>query len=265
MAVIKKHWFAVTFNTALIVVAVAWVILAYALPRVVQGQSAIATPVEALSVYDYQHVQALRRDLTMSNADLGAMGLTQVQAEQMIGTIRDWYLANKAAADQYDRNIQTAKRNLRQTMQKIHVGPRNETVLRQMPGLQKQLADAATAKKAMLDNLASQLVVRLETAQQSRWQKRRDNAGLPEPYRGTTLNQAQLQQLTRAARRPEAAGSIENNILNFSQKQQIQEARQIAASHMSGVIKADETMLPLPEELKPEAVEPVIIEVSEMP
>ena len=226
--------------------------------------SAYAQEQEAARQIDpqvYSGVKTIRRDLALTNTDLAAMGLNQETAEAVLADALAWYETHQTSVLQRDQAIRAAKRSLADTYRLIHVGPRNESLMSSVSGLEANLAAARSARDQFLNGLTSQIETRLSTDQRRIWQAARTNRDAPVDLRYVSgLTAAQVHQVSATARQADTTPAA--SLLSFNQQREAADARENQRLNMSPVLVAEAEVLPVPPELREsERIESVSVEV----
>ena len=202
----------------------------------------------------YSGVQAVRRDLALTNADLAAMGLTRESAERVLTDALDWYEANRASILERDQAIRAAKRQLSDTYRLIHVGPRNESLMSSVSGLEADLAAARASRDQYLNGLVSQIEARLSVDQRGVWQTARAN-------RDTAGELRYVSGLTDGRVGRSGADAPAASALTIVQQQEAAAARESQRLSLPSVLAAEAEVLPLPLELRePDGIGSVSVE-----
>jgi len=265
-AMVKHRW--QLLGLTVIVIAIITPIW-YSAPSVrpVQAQSGEREAPTSLDVQTWSNVQQLRRELLLQGHDMAAMGMTQPQAEALLASLLQWEQANRQALQSARQAKLAARKQLREAMQQVHVGPSPrrllenpegantvtpsdiEQTMSRLPALVQANQDAQSNVRAMLDQLMTTLEAELGSEVRSLWSLARENRGAPARYRYVpNLTNEQIEQLTRRGQGLEQ----ESNVLSFTQQQAIEAASGRAVGHLPQVRAAERAVLPTPEEVKAE-------------
>lgn len=214
----------------------------------VAAQEFAGSALDANELEAYAKVQQLRRELALTNADLAAMDCTQAQAKAVMDSLLDWVKTNQTQLQQAEANVRTARSRLRQTMQKIHVGPRNPTLINEVPTLKQNYATALANRQQWYDSAANALAASMPTAQVTVWQTARTNKDGLARYRfvpnlTTEQRQSLLATLRNHTRRSDI-DQVEQKILGHRQLQQLATAKANQQARMAEVIAAERAFLP---------------------
>jgi len=106
-------------------------------------------------------IDGLRVDLALTNRDLARMACTESQAAGVLSALKAWHAANATALVQTAETLRHARRALKTTQQRIHVGPRDEALIARLPRLESDAAAARDARRRLLDSAASAACVGL--------------------------------------------------------------------------------------------------------
>jgi len=209
-----------------------------------------------MDVQVYQLTQDLREHLALTNQDLAAMGLDEAQATAVLTDLRGWVENNQGQIEARGQAVRQTQKALRDTQRSIRVGPRNETEIASVPGLQQDVANAVAAKSSLMNGAAAAIESRLTAAQRSVWSTARENAGLPTRYRYVSgIDAAQSAQIRAAlsARGGDAQRSRyadADATLTTGQRQAMRSAHEKQQLRLGDVRRAEQEVLPLPEELQ---------------
>ena len=191
----------------------------------------------------YSGVQAIRRDLALTNADLAAMGLNRESAERVLADALAWYESNRASILERDRAVRAAKRQLGETYRLIHVGPRNESLMSSVSGLEADLAAARSARDQYLNGLVGQIETRLSADQRGVWRTARAN-------RDTSGELRYVSGLTDGRVGRSRADAPTASALTIGQQQEAAAARESQRLSLPSVLAAEAEVLPVPLELR---------------
>ena len=247
MQFLKRNGRTLSLQAALLSVAIG-LIVALATMQHWMPPSAYAQEVaRQIDPVVYSGVQEVRRDLALTNADLAAMGLNQESAKLVLADALDWYEANQASILQRDQAVRAAKRQLSDTYRLIHIGPRNESLMSSVSGLEANLATARSARDQYLNGLVSQIETRLSTDQRRVWQTARVNRDAPVDLRyATGLTAAQVEQVPTTARQRRADATPATSLLSFNQQREMADARESQRLNIPSVLAAEAEVLPVP-------------------
>ncbi len=142
-----------------------------------------AEPAETLDTAARTRIDALRSRLRLGNSDLAALGCTRVNAKEALGALLTWYRTNGAALATAEKAEATAKAALDAALQKVRIGPRNETLLARLPTLKSAYANALRQRYDLVKTIVPALEAKLSASQKSLWRAARRNGGLPARYR----------------------------------------------------------------------------------
>ncbi len=192
----------------------------------------------------YRRVLQLREKLSLRNVDIAAMGCTQHQATQMLTGLSTWITANSVKLEQQEQLRIEAMNALAVALTQVNIGPRDESVLNQLPRLQQNVASAIQQRDQTLESAAAIVTTSLSPTQQQIWAAAKANAalGAPEQFRyaqGLTIEQAEALKLA-------AYRGGGRNAMSYQADQQIETAKQNLKQNMPGVLVAEQTVLPLP-------------------
>ena len=267
MALIKKHWLAALLSCVGVVTALVCVVAFYVGVRPAQALGPEEEE-QVLSAVAYSRIEALREELCLRNDNLAAMGCSQETTESVLKALMNWYDLKKTLLEQAQKDKALDLRELRNAQRSIHIGPRDEVLLAQYPGLKQAFSDAADDHQDLVMTAVSSIEAQLSMEQKSVWQAVRGNGDAFGPYRYVPdLTNDQLRSL-RLAWRSRARNRItaetaeersavlsafneaERNILSFGQREALATAKSNQRSRSAGVLGAAHEVLPLPDELK---------------
>ena len=141
----------------------------------------------------------LRVQVGVDDEALAAMGVSAVQAKAVVAACGTWYGANQAACATLQTEVVAARRAQREAVRRVRVGPRDETLIAELPVLKQQVEAAEAAQiRFVREGLGGAVDAQLIADQQTLRQRLLANADLPMPYRAMSLTAAQKQQLAKA-------------------------------------------------------------------
>jgi hypothetical protein len=239
---------------------------------IVANSDAVAAEPTAdkIDVATYTGMGRLRNAIHLDNATLAAMGCSESETTTVLQGLLSWYGSNKAAiAANRAAKIQ-AKKALRLALRKISIGPKNETLIATVPTLKAALATATKQQNDLMKAAITATESKLTTAQKGVWATVRKNIALPSKYRyAGSLTAVQIKALhvanrSYARRLASAKGATakaavtqqfktaEGKVLAAAQATAMTAAKTNTSAKIAGVIKATETVMPMPAELKKE-------------
>lgn len=193
---------------SLLAAAVVGLGISVAMTQVDQSNPVEAAQVEAkaepVDPWVYDRTQGIRRELALTNADLASMGLGLEESKAVLAGLKDWVEQNRDQLEAKDRAVQLARRDLQLAQRSVRVGPRDEAVIRGLPGLEKALTNAATSLQELHDSAGQSIEGRLTADQRSAWRTAKANieAGVPSRYRyASNLNETQRTRIKEALSR----------------------------------------------------------------
>lgn len=218
-----------------------------------QETASPAKQADTLTPVLYGQVQQVRRDLALRSEELGMLNADEASAERVLTLVRDWVVANQKELAAARRAVLDQKRQLREAMRRVRVGPRDESLLTQVRRLQAQLEQTRQAQRDLVAQLIPQVSTHLSGEQPARWQTLRANRGLPHRYQAApNVTADQGERLRRTAREEDAAqrDTAEASVLYGSQRSVLEQVRREQAAAMAGVLRAEARVLPVPEALR---------------
>ena len=267
MAYVRRHWLSSALYLFIIfaglAVALTPTIFSGASLKEAHGQAeaqAAADPPKPVDPYLWTRVQKLRRELSLSNRDLAAMGCDEASATAVLETMKTWCTTNQAALDQLHRDTLLAKAAQRETVRKINVGPApgsdpDPSLVNTLRDQQQTLSKLGEQRKTLLDHLVAQVETKLDTTQQHTWQAARQNAGMPGSFDYTPdLSDPQRQAIaarlkadrTKTDRGTAALESALTQELTWPQIQAVDTAKQNITLKAAAVRNAEAKALPTP-------------------
>ncbi len=90
-------------------------------------------------------IRSLRADLHLSSNDLAALACSETQAETVLTRLVSWYNTNRETLTARRAALHAARCALRETQQKIRIGPRNEGLIASIPTLGSAVTGARQA------------------------------------------------------------------------------------------------------------------------
>jgi len=212
----------------------------------------------------YTEAQAMRAMYRLRNEDLAAIGCSQECAERVLKVLVDWSSANWAKLEAV--GTRKTHRELQRMMRRVNVGPRDEAVLARVRELKRAYADALRRERQIRHTLPAEVEKELSYTSFHMWQALRRNhcAGFRfapwlRAWQERALKRAnRIYQRRCAAARDDAAGLAawaEYNrtiaqTLSPAQKDFLKTVKTNQSRCTLGVFKADETVLPLPPQLR---------------
>ena len=241
-----RHWLILACALVFVVGVVVASLTTSSTPRAMAQEAAAepatpSGPVTPLSEAEYRRVAELRQHLALEAADLAAMGLTQNEAEAVLGEVLNWTRANRALLDAADRGLAQSRAGLRRAYRAIHTGPRDEAVIRSVPRLRDALDQSRAQRHALIDQLAAAVSPRLSAPQQAVWSTARTNRDAPARYRYTPHLHADDKRALSSRHRDQAEAR-----LSFTQRDAMGQARQRQTLRLPGVALAEAIVLPAP-------------------
>lgn len=273
MALVKRHWKPALLSMTVIglVIALGWAASALTGQPAAHGDAVAEEPIMELDTDAWSDIRRLRRELSLENGDLAGIGCDMARAAAVLGSVKQWYFTNEEALRQRTRSVNEARAQVRRTQRRVHMGPRDEAVLRQLADRKTALQQAEAQRKALVDQLIPVVQSRLTQPQATAWSAVRNAravGGFGKYVYASGLTAQQAEQLRRevglkgrrqasavdlAARR-EADRQLteaEGRILTASQQEEV------AAGDLNGrvgtgeVLRADAAVLPTPGQLLP--------------
>ena len=229
-----------------------------------KGHLAVAaqadTASEPIDPWVYDRTQLIRRELALTNEDLASMGLGREEAENVLDRLEGWVEQNRGQIEAKELGEMRAKRALQLAQRNVRVGPRDENLIRSLPGLEATLAEAIQSRENLHENAGKAIEAQLTTSQRAVWQTAKANtaADVPARYRyATSISSAQKVQISEAiSKRSNETASIRyanaDRSLNSTQRAAIETAEANRSSNIKAVRQAEEVALPVPPELAEE-------------
>jgi hypothetical protein len=254
--VIRRHWRLFLLQALLIAAGAIFLTLSFTKsPRsamAAPGGSATPPPAASASAVDpvtYARVRQLREKLALTNQDLAAAGCSQTQATQVLSALLSWYTANASSWDQLEQNQRSAQQQVQAAVRQINVGPKDDTLLAQLPALQQAAASAAQQMDQLILSASPTASALLSSSGQSVWATAQANAalGVPDQYRfATGLTADQVAAMKVLIYR----GSDPSSLVSTAGIQASAAASANLSQNMDGVCVADASVLPIPPELQ---------------
>ena len=141
----------------------------------------------------------LRVQVGVDDEALAAMGVSAAQAKAVVVACGTWYGANQAACATLQTDVVATRRAQREAVRRVRVGPRDETLIAQLPVLKQHVEAAEAAQiRFVREGLGGAVDTQLTADQKTLRQRLLTNADLPMPYRAMSLTAAQKQRLAKA-------------------------------------------------------------------
>lgn len=156
--------------------------------------------VTPLAAEDWFAMGETFREAGLSDANLTALNVTAVQAENILAAARQWCEDNTATLTQRKVNVGAKRTAVRELERQVAAGPRSQQVLSSLATAQQELATAQAQYEQTLQGLRSTVSAQLSESQQSLWSVLRAGEKLPLPDRLLALTDEQQGQLTDARR-----------------------------------------------------------------
>lgn len=214
-------------------------------------QAGYAEPAKAqnsiLDVSAYTHIQALRRQIALTNRDLAAMGCNQEDATRVLTQLRAWYLANRTSLDQLRNEHFQKIRELGDVMRRVHRGEVDGAAVEQQVA---ELRQAITSKQQqqfrLIDTAATHIAASMSPEQNQTWKLIRSfpKADTPTPSQTVSGMDQKSHSIQMALSDQQKRLSVQ------SQQQALDESNQRVGKYLEAVISAEATVLPMPIELK---------------
>lgn len=158
----------------------------------------MAAEAEPTDYETYVEVQQLRQELSLENRDLAALGCSKAESKAILEGLIQWREANHEALGARQSDIAQATRALRQAYRQIHVGPRDESVIRSVDRLKGNVSAAKQRRDSLIESAGNAVSSQLTFEQRQRWQTARANRDLPARYRYVTgLSASQREQVQK--------------------------------------------------------------------
>ncbi len=200
-------------------------------------QSTVSFKDKLLAVNHYHRVSQLREKLTLQNLDMAAMGCTCDQATRSLQILSNWAGTNSASWHQQEQIQIVAENTLAAALRQINVGPRDESVLAQLPSLQRNVASARQQTHQFLESATASLAAVFTATQQKIWATARSNValGIPDRFRyAQGLTSEQAKALNLSVHRGESG----EKALSYQAAQELQAAKQNIKQNMPGILVA---------------------------
>lgn len=219
----------------------------------------VAPEAEAVDAWVYERTQAIRRELALDSENMAAIGLGLDESKAVLTGLKEWVEGNRHQLEAGDQAQMRAQRELQLAQRSVRVGPRDEAVLRGLPGLEQAYTDATEARQGLHRDAGRAIESRLTADQRALWQTAKTNiaAGVSSRYRFAPNMDADQRDQVRDAL---AVRSIDRNSsryteadrqLTASQREAVATAESNQARNMAAVQQAEEEVLPLPLLLQP--------------
>jgi len=211
-------------------------------PAIAQDQA------PGLDMAVYSDAQRIRRSAGLSAMDLAALQLSQAECEAVLGRLVTWCETNGDALANADARVHAAQREQNNLHRATRTGQASEIHLASRDQVAQVLAQAVDTRDQLMEQgaaYAMQAVPGRGVAWQRATQLRGD---APTELRYvSTMDSDRLQSLEAEAQR---LGQGVEQVLSFSEKQEVTAIRQRLIQQMPLVRAAEEVALPLPEELR---------------
>jgi hypothetical protein len=249
VALVKRHWKLAAINVLLLVVCVLLVVHQLSSTGVKAQES--GTPTTSPSPIDsatYRGVSEVRRHLALSNEALAAVGCSQTIAQQALVALREWYGQNKSTWEQLGRQRGAEERRLREVQRLINVGPRDESVLAQVPTIEQRIEALSQQRAQLLQNARLAVSAYLSPDQNAVWAASQANSEAAAPYRYVSgISSADVKTLSDTMQRygagsPEMA-QVEQSLIAGSKQVAAQNVIVSIGQNLSGVIAAERAVL----------------------
>ena len=213
----------------------------------------------------YCKVRDLREEHRLTNEYLAALGCSQPTVEAIFRVMPAWYRANHAGLEAL--GTRKIHRELQRMIRKFNMGPRDEAVIARVRELKKAHADALRREREIRSTVLPLVESVMPHPQRMLWRKLRANPPTFGDYRlvgDLTAEQAKaLRKLNRVYHRRLAAAANERErlaqsawfkretqgVLTETQRADLKKARDNRKKCMPGILKVQEKVLPLPEDL----------------
>lgn len=224
---------------------------------------------EKVDAATYCAIRTIRSKIKLRNETIAAMGCDQAAAREVLETLLLWYRVKEPYLNIAEKTRIRAARELRDVLQKIGMGPRDEKLIKSVPTLKAARIGALRDYNNILKTGITAVEAKLSPARKALWAAARANGGRYSRYRyATNITAAQVKALHQARRAyarkvasaKTSAGkaavtsefrTIENKVLSADQKAAMAQAAENIRKNMAAVSRAESKVLPLPDELKP--------------
>ncbi len=203
----------------------------------------LPTSVSLDDVVTYDRIQQLRRDLVLTNRDLAVMACSATDAHRILTGLRDWYGLNRSALAQARHRHRRSQQMLDDAVRAIHIGPRDGSLIGQLPDLRQRAETARRERRAILGSAIDQISLLMTSDQARVWTTARANAAFSVPTAVRYVPDLSAQQRDELRQ-----GLASTQVFTTSQRQAIYTARQKMAQHLAGVLTAQDQVLPRPVE-----------------
>jgi len=252
---IRRNWLQLLLTVCILLTAAFWFAWPTLYPQPATAQ--LQQETREIDRQLYERVSSIRQELHLTNRDLAAMGCDQTTAERVLEAAKSWCESSYSQLLQQDAVVIAAERDLRQAMRQINMGPRDQRVVDSLPQLREAVGNAKKQRREFLATAEMQITAPLDFNARRIHETIQANAHLPGRLRyAEDLTSEQVQQLRKIAR--DAARNTltdrqtkEQQVLQFSQSQAIDQAKANLGSRMQAVVAAEQNVLPMPAELKP--------------
>lgn len=202
---------------------------------------------EIAETRDRNKIAELRDDLALRNADLAAMGLTESVATNVLSELRTWWSQNEQALESADTDVRDAQRALQEVMARIRKGPRDASVLAQVPLLEQQVDTKRAQRQQLIDNVIPQIEGLLTFDQKALWHTARLNRDAPARYRYVSGLDSDQKQALRVALRKYGLGSsrvaaVEDSVLWSSQQFALETTQLAVHTNIDQIKSAEDTV-----------------------
>lgn len=202
----------------------------------------------------YDRTQGIRQELALTNADLASMGLGLDESKSVLTGLKTWVEQNRERLEAKDRAVYQTRRRLQLAHRSVRAGPRDEEVVRRLPGLEQALTDASASLKELYEGVGRSIEGQFSGDQWSAWQTAQANLadGVPHRYRfAPNLTETQRERIRAAVskrdRDPTQSRFADADLeLSSFQNQVVVAARSNRASNIEAVLQAEEEALPQP-------------------
>lgn len=207
---------------------------------------------EPVDPWVYDRLRSIRQEQALTNTDMASIGLGLDESKAVLNTLKTWVEQNREQLESKDLAVLQARRELQLAQRSVRVGPRDEEVIRSLPGLEAELSNAVTSLQNLHEDAGKSIEGQLTAGQRSAWRAAKSNlaAGVPSRYRfAVNLTEAQLMRINEAMSnrstdptRSKFADADQE--LSASQSQAVVAARANQTSNMEAVLQAEEEVLP---------------------
>ncbi len=201
-------------------------------------------------------LQQIRRELTLTDLDLAAMGCDGPAAREAIARLVTWYETNRAELDRLGQRQKATRKQLRLALREVATGRADGETRGSIPRLRSDLSGIVEQRRDLLAAARRDVEASLGWEQQASWERGRSGSGRGLLRYVSDVEPEQWRQIhirRRAAARRAARGDrddlpspseLPEGILTYNQERQFLAAKANVGANLQAVRGAVAEVIP---------------------